>query len=256
MKLNQLFTKIKNIFNQTTDEKLYLHGIPSERDLALTPDYADKMPKFARHREIYKWLSTFANNKDCSVLEIGSRKVQIPREFQWVAFMPDCHYTGIDVHPGENVDVVGDAHQLHKYFRPASFDVVVSLAVFEHIAMPWVVAEQIAKVLKVGGYVAIETHFSFSEHELPWHFFQFNNRGLEILFNSLLGFEVIDSGLSNPLVGRFSNYAAEYLRGRSVYQLYCHSSIIARKVREPVADFSWDKVTSQINSMYPDPKAD
>ncbi len=242
------------MFQNNIDDHLMLHGSPSNLDLSLTPDYKEKMPKFAKHREIYKWLSEFANDKNCSVLEIGARKVQIPKEFQWMNFMPKCNYIGLDVLPGENVNVVGDAHKLYEYFPPSTFDVVVSLAVFEHLAMPWLVAEEIAKVLKIGGYVAIETHFSFSEHELPWHFFQFNNRGLEILFNSLLGFRIIDSGLSNPIVGRFSNFASDYLKGKPVGQLYCHSSIIAQKTKEPISDFSWDKVLSQINSMYPSPE--
>jgi len=99
--------------------------------------------------------------------------------------------------------------------------------------MPWLVAEEIAKVLRPGGLVLIETHFSFSEHELPWHFFQFNKNALECLFNRSLGFEVVDSGMDNPMVGRYAFDAAEYLRGQSISNLYCHSSIIARKVSSP-----------------------
>ncbi len=95
--------------------------------------------------------------------------------------------------------------------------------------MPWLVAEEIAKVLRVGGYVCIETHFSFTLHEMPWHFMQFSHKGLEILFNPGLGFKVIDSGLDTPMVGRFAKDAAEYLKGQAIRCLYCHSSIIAQK---------------------------
>ena len=41
------------------------------------------------------------------------------------------------------------------------FDIIYSSACFEHFAMPWVVAIEIAKLLKVGGIVFVETHFSF-----------------------------------------------------------------------------------------------
>ena len=222
-----------------------------EADLSFSPNYEAKMPKFAKHRRIYEWLSSFANKSDVSVLEVGSRKVQIPREFQWDNFIPNCRYTGFDFHEGENVDVVGDAHELSKYFRPNSFNVVVSLAVFEHLAMPWLVAEEISDVLKIGGYAAIETHFSYSEHELPWHFFQFNSNGLQVLFNKQLGFELVDSGMSNPIVGRFSHCADQYLRGRPVGELYCHSSIIVRKIAERANDFSWHKVLGEVASQYP-----
>ena len=108
------------------------------------------------------------------------------------------------------------------------------------------------------GHVCIETHFSFSEHELPWHFFQFNSRALEVLFCTDLGFEIVDSGLDTPIVGRFSHYAAEYLSGKLVYNLFCHSSLIAKKVKaisetENGKPFDWRKVAKRIKdeSMYP-----
>jgi hypothetical protein len=135
---------------------------------------------------------------------------------------------------------------------------VISFAVFEHLAMPWIVAEEIAKVLALGGHVCVETHFSYSEHELPWHFFQFNNRALEMLFCPELGFEVIDSGLDSPIVGRFSQFAPDYLRGREVPDLYCHSSIIAKKTSARRADptegtFDWRSVLRRITTetSYP-----
>jgi len=87
-------------------------------------------------------------------------------------------YVGFDLYPGENVDIVGDAHRLSTYFDAEEFDLVFSSAMFEHFAMPWVVVEEIAKVLKVGGHAFVETHFSFTAHERPWNFFQFSDMGI------------------------------------------------------------------------------
>jgi hypothetical protein len=133
---------------------------------------------------------------------------------------------------------------------------VISFAVLEHIAMPWILAEEISKVLAVNGHVCIETHFSYSEHELPWHFFQFNSNALEVLFCPELGFEIVDSGLDTPMVGRFSHYAAEYLRGKLVYNLFCHSSLIAKKItdKDTKQNFDWRQVSARIalESMYPE----
>ena len=131
---------------------------------------------------------------------------------------------------------------------------MISFAVFEHLAMPWIVAEEISKILKVGGYVAIETHFSFSEHELPWHFFQFNSNALECMFNESLGFDVIDSGLDTPIIGRFANSAPPYLRGNAIQDLYCHSTIIAQKNKSRNSkNFSWENALPCVlkNTMYP-----
>jgi hypothetical protein len=62
--------------------------------------------------------------------------------------------------------------------------------------MPWLVATEIAKLLKVGGVLFVETHFSFSSHERPWHFFQFSDMALRVLFSPALGMECIEAGMS------------------------------------------------------------
>ncbi len=173
------------------------------------------------------------------VLEIGSREVT--GSYGLRDELPPGGYVGFDYYPGPNVDVIGDAHRLSSYFDER-FDVIYSTAVLEHLAMPWVAAEEIAKTLKVGGMVFIQTHFSYSLHERPWHFFQFSDMGLKVLFSPALGFECVEASLQNPIVGRFSHLADRYLRLEPVTGLYCHASFIGRKVRE-VEDFSWNSAS-------------
>lgn len=240
-----------------SEGRVYKHicGTPSDADIYLHNNSKTKRSTIAKHTNIWEWVRTFDAKKNLRVLEIGSRSVV--SNALWKSVIPDCRYTGFDVLDGENVDVVGDAHRLSEYFEPHSFDLVISFAVFEHLAMPWIVAEEISKILDVGGHLCVETHFSFSEHELPWHFFQFNSRALELLFCPELGFEIIDSGLDNPIVGRFSQYSADYLRGKLVRDLYCHSSVIAKKTRsndlKEGEQFDWRKVALRVSkeSMYP-----
>ena len=215
-----------------------------------------KRPKFATHENIWPWLEENASKIGLKVLEIGSRSVV--SDSLWRKHIPNCEYTGFDVSDGKNVDVVGDIHRLSDYFPNNHFDFIISFAVFEHLAMPWIAAEEICKVLKTGGHIVIETHFSFSEHELPWHYFQFNSNALEVLFCNELGFELIDSGLYNPILGEFTDEASEYLRGMKVRDLYCHSSIIAKKykdfsVNEKNYNFSWRDAYKRISSesSYP-----
>ena len=107
--------------------------------------------------------------------------------------------------------------------------------------MPWLVAIEIAKLLKVGGMLYTETHFSFASHERPWHFFQYSDMALKTLFSPALGFECIEAGMSNPMVGRFLSLADPYLQNRIVGSLYCHSSYLGKKVRE-VDNFQWETV--------------
>jgi hypothetical protein len=107
----------------------------------------------------------------------------------------------------------------------------------------------------VGGIVFIETHFSFVAHERPWNFFQFSDMALKTLFSPGLGFECIDVGLSNPIVGRFSSLADKHLQNKPLIGLYFHSEYLGKKVRD-VKDFDWknvDLVEVVGGTKYPKP---
>lgn len=219
----------------------------------LDPDVP--MSKIVSHQKWQKYLYGIGNKQGMRILEIGSREVtgqsSARKEFS------NAKYIGFDFYPGNNVDVVGDAHKLSSYFEgEEKFDIIYTSACFEHFAMPWIVATEIAKLLKVGGIVFVETHFSFSSHERPWHFFQFSDMALKILFSPVLGFDCIEAGMSNPLVGRFSSLADGYLKNEPVAGLYCHSEYLGRKIRD-VVDFDWGKVDLIDfvgGTKYPEPK--
>ena len=212
-------------------------------------------PVRALHGALPGLVAEAANRPGMRVLEIGAREVT--GAYGLREQLGAATYVGFDFYPGPNVDVVGDAHRLSSYFDEP-FDVVFSTAVFEHLAMPWVVAEEIAKVLKVGGLLVIETHFSHGAHERPWNFFQFSDMGLKVLFGGALGFECLEASLQTPIVGRFSHLAPPYLRYRPVTGLYCHAIYLGRKVRERDPDFAWrdldlDAVVGA--TRYPEPGA-
>ena len=173
------------------------------------------------------------------ILEIGSRVVT---GANFRNCFSKANYVGFDYYEGSNVDVVGDIHNLSQCFD-RKFDLIFSSAVFEHLAMPWKAALEIIKCLKIGGYVFIETHYSFTRHEEPWHFFQFSENALHILFPEKFGMQCIRKGCSNPLVARFAEDAAYYLKGKFVKNMYCHSEIFLKKVREvPSGQLSWDNI--------------
>ena len=230
------------------------HGKSEGRLINLNVDskFLTKRSSLGAHKNIWQYIGQNFNDKKINVLEIGSRAVV--SDSLWRKVIPNCNYIGFDILPGKNVDVVGDAHRLSDYFPNLKFDLIFSFAVFEHLAMPWLVSQEISKLLNDRGFTIHETHFSYSEHELPWHFFQFNSHALEILFCKELGFELIDSGLDNPIDGQFSKDADTYLAGKKVTDLYCHSSIIAQmniKIAQP--KFEWITVGDRIkaSSMYP-----
>lgn len=213
------------------------------------------LSKLASHSKWQKYLYDIGNKEGMKILEIGSREVTGPSNAR-IKFS-ESKYIGFDFYPGNNVDVVGDAHKLSSYFKKEEkFDIIYSSACFEHFAMPWLVAVEIAKLLKVGGIVFVETHFSFSSHERPWHFFQFSDMALRTLFSKALGFECIEAGMSNPMVGRFSSLADKYLRYKPIAGLYCHSEFLGRKIKN-IEYFDWnsiDLIEVIGDTKYPEPK--
>lgn len=211
-------------------------------------------PQFVSHDRWVDYLVDKFDKEGIRILEIGSRAVTTNIDKSVAKRFKKASYVGIDVLEGPNVDVCGDVHRLTDYFSPNSFDLIYSSAVFEHLYAPWIVAEEISKVLKLGGFCFIETHFSFSSHERPWHFFQFSDMALKVLFNKSLGFEVLDCGMDNPMIGLFGSRSCSHLRFLPVRELYCHSEILCRKISS-VGTFNWRHVPVEHivgDTMYPD----
>jgi SAM-dependent methyltransferase len=193
-------------------------------------------PKFVSHSKWVGYLEQEFNKEGMKILEVGARIVTGSCFRQYFS---KAEYIGFDFYKDNNVDIQGDAHKLSSYFKDDErFDLIFSTAVFEHLHMPWVVAQEIQKLLKVGGCVFIETVFSYSSHERPWNFFQFSDVGLRALFNRALGFEILDSGMSNPMGGYFKRESDKYLRYMPIAELYCHSGILCKKTRE-IYEFDW-----------------
>ena len=89
------------------------------------------------------------------------------------------------------LDYVADAHALP--FADASFDFVYSLAVFEHLHTPWVVADEIFRVLKPGGRVYVLAAFFQHIHAYPHHYFNMTDMGLRRVFSRFEQIQVAPS---------------------------------------------------------------
>ena len=121
------------------------------------------------------------------VLELGARGSRPDPGLSGLA-----EYVGLDVLPGRNVDVVGDAHRLSSLVE-GRFDAVYSISTFEHLAMPWVVVLECNRVLRDGGLFFSATHHTWPPHELPWDFWRFSRGAFGAFLNPATGFEVVAS---------------------------------------------------------------
>jgi hypothetical protein len=134
---------------------------------------------------------TLANSRGGRVLQIGSR---VPRGEEPVPPRELLRgLIGLDIHPGCNVDLVGDAHVLSHFIRAGSLDAILSSSVLEHIQAPWLVAAEMNRVLKIGGLVYHHVPGAWPGHAEPNDFWRFSSEGLRVLFGPASGFEIIEA---------------------------------------------------------------
>lgn len=182
------------------------------------------------------------------ILEIGSRKVthtvlrdRIPIEYE---------YIGLDIHPGENVDVVGDAHNLSNMFPANYFDAVMTKAVFEHLAMPWKVMIELNKVMKQSGLLFIHTHSCFPLHERPWDFWRYSRDTWNILLNRVTGFNIIVAEEEFPCKIIPDEKIAQYNENHSAF---LNTNVLASKICDyDSSRLKWDiNILEATGTIYP-----
>ena len=204
------------------------------------------------HARFPEFMQRVAAMPSPVVVELGARNVSgLLRR----GFFPNAgKYVGIDIHPGEGVDIVGDVHRLSELVEPNSVDALYSFSVFEHLLFPWKVALEINRVLKPGGLVFVSTHPVWPAHELPWDFWRFPVGGLAGLFSKPLGFELIAA--TEGLRAKIYSLAGD----PPTRELYRHGAnlgvaVIARKIADYDRErLRWDiDIGEAITTQYPKP---
>ena len=210
-------------------------------------------PKYFTHEKGIDWMLSKFDFEGSTILEVGSKEVVGKSLLK--KKIKKAKYIGLDIQEGKNVNIVTDAHEMSKVLDKNSINCVYSSSVFEHLYAPWLVAEEISKILKLEGYVCIETHFTYQAHERPFNFFNFSDLGLKVLFNPNLGFECIDSGLDIPLRARFSIKNPKYLRMKELYSAMSHSYFVGQKINKiDLTKYKWKRANPTIHNkedVYP-----
>lgn len=113
-----------------------------------------------------------------------------------------------DIYASENTQFIGDGHRIP--LASGTVDAVIIVAVLEHVLEPWVVSEEIYRVLKPGGAVFAETPFLQHVHEGPYDFTRFTESGHRWLFRR---FEHVDSGVIGGLGTQLAWSIDVFVRG-------------------------------------------
>jgi SAM-dependent methyltransferase len=176
-------------------------------------------------------LANALGGRDSRLLQIGART---PRDMEVVPSrrILQGHVIGLDIHPGLNVDIVGDAHGLSRFLREGSVDAVFSASVLEHLQAPWLLAAEINRVLKPGGLIYHQVPGAWPAHAQPNDFWRISAEGLRVLFGPENGFEVLEAVDSGPAaIIPAPEWRAEYLDMPTV-PAYAVAEILSRKVEE------------------------
>jgi SAM-dependent methyltransferase len=97
-------------------------------------------------------------------------------------------YTSLDIEPHPSVDIVGDV--LNPPIPDNSYDTIISTQVMEHVRKPWIMAQQIERILKPGGISIVTAPFITPFHADPHDYFRYTEMGMKSLFEDV-GMEIL-----------------------------------------------------------------
>lgn len=88
---------------------------------------------------------------------------------------------GVDMSPGEGVDVVADLE------RPLGerFAHIECMSVLEHCKRPWLMTASLEKMLEPGGTIFVTVPFIWRRHGYPDDYFRFTVAGVKCLFERI-----------------------------------------------------------------------
>lgn len=195
---------------------------------------------------IRQFRDLLRQNNSKRMLDIGGRaRSGVLRSNDY----PELSTEVLDIHPGDGVTVVCDAHCMSRVLEPDSFDAVLSVSVFEHLVMPWQVAIEMNRVMKMGAIGYIQTHQSIGLHDMPWDFFRFSDSAWKGIFNAHTGFEVIGSFMGSP------NFIIPFIWEPRYFEVeksagFEDSAVLVRKIGKAQVD--WKLAAEQVTTdSYP-----
>lgn len=117
--------------------------------------------------------------KGAVVLDVGSGPERLGVEF-----------TNVDAFPFPEVDIVADAKALP--FKDYTIDGLVSESMLEHVPDAKIVANEMVRVLKSGGFLYVSAPFIHPFHASPDDFGRWSLSGIQELFKEL---EIVEKGV-------------------------------------------------------------
>ena len=146
-------------------------------------------------RNINHFIKKYTKNKDVVALNIGSGNTDLSGDI-----------SNIDIFPYDNVDLVCDIENLS--IKDNSVDVIINIAVLEHVPNPEKVVKEMHRVLKKGGIVYSSIPFIQGFHASPYDYSRRTIEGIKHLYKD---FETIEVKCAGGPTSGFLWILQEYL---------------------------------------------
>lgn len=117
----------------------------------------------------------------CKILDVGSANISNTGCYRTL-LADGFDYIGLDLGPGENVDVVIEDPYTYP-FEDNTFDAIMCGQVFEHCQNPFKLIEECTRVLKPGGVFLGTAPFIWEQHRVPVDCWRILPDGWEALFD-------------------------------------------------------------------------
>lgn len=127
-----------------------------------------------------KYIKQFIPLVSGPVLEVGSKDYGNTSTLR--TYYSNNEYIGVDMEAGKNVDQVIDFTQGIGDLSEKYFEFCICCSVLEHVEKPWVMAENLTRLIKPKGYVYMSVPWVWRYHAYPDDYFRFSWRGIISLF--------------------------------------------------------------------------
>lgn len=165
------------------------------------------------------------------ILEVGSKDHGNGSPFRQSLTYQE--YVGLDMEAGAGVDVVGDLAMGLCGLDPSSFDLGICVSTLEHARYPWLVAQNITRLLRPGGTCYVAVPWVWRYHPYPDDYWRFSWRGIESLFPGYTWEPPMYSTTANgeffPAELHADNQRAQQTNGRK-YLPYLQVHMLGKKV--------------------------
>ena len=122
-------------------------------------------------------------------LEVGSKDYGSTQDLRSL-LAGRGEYVGVDVEAGPGVDIVLDltapAEQIDRQLGGMRFGTIFCLSVLEHCRQPFLMAQNLARLLRPGGKLCVSVPFAWEFHGYPSDYWRFTSEGIRVLFDGLV----------------------------------------------------------------------